>query len=313
MTNKTSTAALRAAAVDAAARGWHVFPLRPGAKVPALHGHEGCPGTDACRNGHVGWEQRATTDPARIRAAWSRGPFNIGLATGPSGLLVVDLDTAKPGQTPPADWDMAGVHDGQDVLAVLADRHHAPVPGDTFTVTTPSGGLHLYYRAPEGERLRNTAGRLGWKVDTRAHGGYVVAAGSIVDGRTYTCLSGQDPATLPTWLLDTLRPAPLPPPPDKPVRVGAGRRSRYLEAAVRMECARVEGAPDDQRNASLFAAATALGQLVAGGALTAEEHERVLLTAAGRHITVGAYSEAQARRTIASGLRHGATRPRQVA
>src|SRR4051794_7988719 len=167
MTNKTSTAALLAAALDAAARGWHVFPLRPGAKVPALHGHEGCPGTDACRNGHVGWEQRATTDPARIRAAWSRGPFNIGLATGPSGLLVVDLDTAKPGQTPPADWDMPGVQDGQDVLAVLADRQNAPVPGDTFTVSTPSGGLHLYYRAPEGERLRNTAGRLGWKVDTR--------------------------------------------------------------------------------------------------------------------------------------------------
>jgi hypothetical protein len=80
-----------------------------------------------------------------------------------------------------------------------------------------------------------------------------------------------------------------------------------------MECARVEGAPDDQRNASLFAAATALGQLVAGGALSAQEHERVLLRAAGRHIAVGAYSESQARRTIASGLRHGATRPRQVA
>lgn len=312
MTDKTSTALL-AAALAAAARGWHVFPLRPGTKVPALHGHESCPGTDACRDGHVGWEQRATTDPDRIRAAWSHGPFNIGLATGPSGLLVVDLDTAKPGQTTPADWAMPGVHDGQDVLAVLADRHCQQVDGDTFTVATPSGGLHLYYRAPEGERLRNTAGKLGWKVDTRAHGGYVVAAGSTVDGRTYECLSDQDPALLPAWLLADLRPAPLPPPPDRPVHIGSGRRSRYLDAAVRMECARVEGAPDDQRNACLFAAATALGQLVAGGALTAQEHERVLLTAAGRHIAVGAYSESQARNTIRSGLRHGATRPRQVA
>jgi hypothetical protein len=314
MTDQTSTtAALLAAALDAAARGWHVFPLRPGTKVPALHGHDSCPSTDACRDGHVGWEQRATTDPDRIRAAWSHGPFNIGLATGPSGLLVVDLDTAKPGQTPPADWDMPGVHDGQDVLAVLADRHNHPVPGDTCTVATPSGGLHLYYRTPEGERLRNTAGKLGWKVDTRAHGGYVVAAGSIVDGRRYERLSDQDPALLPAWLLAELRPAPLPPPPDRPVHIGSGRRSRYLDAAVRMECARVESAPDDQRNACLFAAATALGQLVAGGALSAQEHERVLLTAAGRHIAVGAYNESQARRTIASGLRHGATRPRQVA
>jgi hypothetical protein len=313
MTDQTSTTALLAAALDVAARGWHVFPLRPGTKVPALHGHDACPGAGACQDGHVGWEQRATTDPDRIRAAWSRGPFNIGLATGPSGLLVVDLDTAKPGQTPPDDWDMPGVRDGQDVLAVLADRHGHPVPGDTFTVATPSGGLHLYYRAPNSERLRNTQGSLGWKVDTRAHGGYVVAAGSIVDGRTYECLSDQDPALLPAWLLAELRPAPLPPPPDRPVHIASGRRSRYLDAAVRLECARVEDAPDNQRNATLFAAAVALGQLVAGGALSTEEHERVLLTAAGRHIAVGAYSEQQARNTIRSGLRKGENRPRQVA
>ncbi|MEV7325310.1 bifunctional DNA primase/polymerase [Streptomyces sp. NPDC093970] len=52
-------------------------------------------------------------------------------------------------------------------------------------VKTPSGGTHLYYAAPEGEKLRSTAGKLGWKVDTRAAGGYVVGAGSIVNGRTY--------------------------------------------------------------------------------------------------------------------------------
>lgn len=309
----TSTTALLAAALDAAVRGWHVFPLRPGAKVPALHGYNSCPGTGPCESGHAGWEQRATTNPARIRAAWSRGPFNIGLATGPSGLVVVDLDAAKSGQTPPDEWRLPGVQDGQDVLAVLADQHHEPAPGDTCTVATPSGGLHLYYRAPEGERLRNTQGSIGWKVDTRAHGGYVVAPGSVVDGRTYDYLSTQDPAELPAWLLAELRPAPLPPPPARPVPVGTGRRSRYVDAAVRMECARVEGAPDNQRNACLFAAAVALGQLVAGGALTVEEHERVLVTAAGRHIAVGAYSERQARKTIASGLRHGQTRPRAVA
>ena len=315
MTGTTVSLAARllAAALGAAGRGWHVFPLRPGGKVPALHGHDTCPGTGPCATGHVGWEQRATTDPARIRAAWTRGPFNIGLATGPSGLVVVDLDAAKPGETPPPDWRLSGVRDGQDVLAVLADRHNEPAPGDTCTVSTPSGGLHLYYRSPVDERLRNTQGSVGWKVDTRAHGGYVVAPGSIVDDRTYTYLSTQDPAPLPGWLLDSLRPAPLPPPPTRPVEVGTRRRSRYVDAAVRLECARVEGAPDHQRNATLFAAALALGQLVAGGALGAEEHERVLLTAAGRHIAVGAYSERQARNTIRSGLRKGAIRPREVA
>jgi hypothetical protein len=312
-TTMTSGTALLTAALDAARHGWHVFPLRPGTKVPALHGHDNCPRTGACASGHVGWEQRATIDPDRIRAAWSAGAFNIGLATGPSGLVVVDLDAAKPGQTAPAEWCLAGVRDGQDVLAVLADHHGQPMPADTCTVATPSGGLHLYYRAPEGEQLRNTAGTLGWKIDTRARGGYVVASGSVVDGRAYESLSTQDPAPLPAWLVDALRPAPLPPPPERPVPVGKGRRSRYVDAAVRMECARVEGARKDQRNATLFAAANALGQLVAGGALTAEEHEHALLAAAARHIAVGAFNELQARRTIASGLRHGATRPREVA
>jgi hypothetical protein len=306
--------ALLTAALDAAARGWPVFPLRPGGKTPALHGHDTCPHTGACTSGHVGWEHRATTDPDRIRTAWARGPFNIGLATGPAGLLVIDLDAAKPGQTPPTEWSLPGVRDGQDVLAVLAEQSGQPTPGDTCTVATPSGGLHLYYQAPvEGERLRNTAGTLGWKIDTRAHGGYVVAPGSIVNGRMYAYLSRQNPAPLPAWLLTALRPTPLPPPPARPVETGTGRRSRYLDAAIRMECARVENAPDHQRNACLFAAALALGQLVAGGCLTAPDHERVLLTAAGRHIAVGAFSERQARNTIASGLRSGANRPRQVA
>lgn len=309
----TSTADLLAAALDMAARGWHVFPLRPGTKRPALHGHEHCPRTDACRDGHVGWEQRATTDLARIRAAWTHGAFNIGVATGPSDLLVADLDAAKPGEIPPEPWRLPGVRDGQDVLAVLADHSGHPAPADTCTVATPSGGLHLYYRAPAGARLRNTQGTLGWKVDTRAHGGYVVAPGSIVDGRPYAFVSDQDPAALPDWLHTALRPAPLPPPPARPVQIGSARRSSYLDAAIRMECERVHNAPDHQRNAYLYAAALALGQLVAGGALSAEEHEQVLLTAAWQHIAVGAYSERQARQTIASGLRKGANRPRQVA
>ncbi|WP_174855817.1 bifunctional DNA primase/polymerase, partial [Streptomyces rishiriensis] len=39
MTHDAQSALLRAA-LDAAARGWHVFPLRPGTKRPALHGEQ---------------------------------------------------------------------------------------------------------------------------------------------------------------------------------------------------------------------------------------------------------------------------------
>jgi len=97
------------------------------------------------------------------------------------------------------------------------------------------------------------------------------------------------------------------------VRVASGRRSRYLGAAVRLECQKVHDAAKGQRNAALYAAAVALGQLVAGKELTEHEVTVHLLTAAGRHIAVGAYSEHQACATVASGMQRGANRPRQVA
>jgi bifunctional DNA primase/polymerase-like protein len=312
----TSTPLLDSA-LAAAERGWHVFPLKPGAKVPALHGYDRCPRTGACVGRHVGWEQRATTDPGRIRSAWSAGPFNIGLACGPSGLVVLDLDTTKPDDDPP-EWVRAepGVRDGQDVLAVLAEQLGEELPGDTYTVATRSGGIHLYFTAPDGVRLGNTAGErgqgLGWKIDTRAHGGQVVAAGSVVGGRHYRVLADVEPAPLPTWLVDLLTPAPPPPAPTMPVRTATGGRDAYLNAAIHGNTAKVIDAKTE-RNAALYGASVALGQLVASSALTEAEVAAALMSAAAKHIVLGAYSERQARQTIASGLRNGANRPRQVA
>lgn len=316
----TQTDALQTSALAAAERGWHVFPLRPHVKRPALHGRSTCPGTGLCEREHQGWEQRATTDAARIRAAWAHKCYNIGLATGPSGLCVLDLDTLKPGETTadvPSPWRKRGATCGEDVLISLAEQAGQPLLGDTLTVVTPSGGLHLYYRAPEGVELRNTGGEhghgLGWKIDTRACGGYVVAPGSMTPDGTYRVVHDVVPTQLPDWLADRLTPAPLPPAPVVPIRTGQGRRSRYLEAAVRAEGAKVTGAAKGQRNGALYGAALALGQLVAGGSLTAEEVTAVLLDAAGRHLAVRAYSEHQARQTIASGLHAGSKRPRQIA
>jgi hypothetical protein len=71
-------------------------------------------------------------------------------------------------------------------------------------VRTGSGGTHLYFTAPAGAELRNSAGRLGWLVDTRAHGGYVVGAGSSVHRRPYSVAHDTMPATLPSWLAERL-------------------------------------------------------------------------------------------------------------
>ena len=213
-------------------RGWHVFPLRPGGKRPAFPDHkaEDCTGTDLrCHSRHQGWEPRATTDPGRIGRAWARTPFNVGIATGPSGLLVIDLDKPKPGEVPPPEWALPGITDGADVLATLCERHGQPWPGETFTVRTRRGGLHLYFTAPPGVRLGNTSGRsergLGWLIDTRGHGGYVVAPGSFVDlpdgtGR-YEVIYDRTPAPLPDWLTVLLTaPADNPPTECRPAAPG---------------------------------------------------------------------------------------------
>ncbi|MCP2255231.1 Bifunctional DNA primase/polymerase, N-terminal [Prauserella aidingensis] len=303
-------------ALDAAARGWHVFPLAVGGKRPALHGATRCPGTGPCADGHRGWEQRATTDPDRIRRAWAHAPYNVGIATGPSGLCVLDLDTAEPGEPVPERWAKHGVRGGEDVLAIVATEAEQDVPGDTLTVATPSGGLHLYFAAPSGVELRNTggdAGRgLGWKVDTRAGGGYVVAPGSVTGTGAYRYIYDGPVAPLPEWLADRLAPTPLPEAPTVPIRPATGRADRYVTAAVREECRRVSEARTD-RNATLYAAAVALGQLVAGGALPDDEARQALRAAAGRHIGVRQFSAREADKTITSGMAAGAHRPRQVA
>ncbi|GAB1508181.1 bifunctional DNA primase/polymerase [Actinophytocola sp. KF-1] len=317
--NTSHTTDLLAAALAATARGWHVFPLRAGSKEPAIHGEAQCPRTGDCRDGHRTPEQRATVAlSAQDQAAWTVRRWNTAVATGPSGLLVIDLDVPKPDDKPRPDvWNLPGVHDGLDVFVAVCEQARQPVPWDTFTVRTPSGGTHLYFRAPHGVRLRNTSGDrgrgLGWKVDTRAWGGHVVAPGCVVDGHRYEITNDRDPAPLPPWLCERLAPPPLPTAPARPVTVGRDRRARYLESAIRAEAGKVANAASGERNHTLYTAAFALGQLVAGGELAAADVEAALLTAAGRHIAAGAFTERKARQTIRSGIRNGAVRPRRVA
>ncbi|MFZ4296898.1 bifunctional DNA primase/polymerase [Streptomyces cinereoruber] len=258
-------------ALNAASRGWPVFPLRPGDKRPAGHSEERCPHTGRCAAGHCTPEERATIDRARIEAAWTHKPYNVGLATGPAGLVVIDLDLPKPGEkTAPETW--AGFRDGIEVFTAVCERAGHPVPAGTYTVRTGRGGLHLYFTAPEGKRLRGSAGRLGWKVDTRAWGGYVVAPGSVVNRRPYEVVNAVDPIPLPTWLCDLLTPPPAPAPMSvTALRARIGKADRYAAAALEGELAKLAAAPDGEHNLTLYRAAYALGRLVAAGSLSEQE------------------------------------------
>ncbi|MFJ6012090.1 bifunctional DNA primase/polymerase [Streptomyces sp. NPDC092952] len=248
---------LLAAALDAAERGWHVFPLRPGGKRPALHAETVCPRTGPCTGGHLKWEDRATTDPDRIRRAWASGPYNIGIATGRSHLVVVDLDKPKDGTDAP---------DGVANLAALAERAGQAVPA-TRTVRTPSGGLHLYFSAPAAARLRNTAGSVAPLVDTRAWGGYVAAAGSTIDGHRYETVGPALIRPLPAWLLQLL----VPPHPSTTPTLGRApappRSCRYAGSALQRETETVRHAAEGTRNTALLRAARAIGRFIAWGDL----------------------------------------------
>ncbi|MEU5776197.1 bifunctional DNA primase/polymerase [Streptomyces venezuelae] len=244
------------AALTAAHRGWHVHPLRPGAKGSALHGERSCPHTGQCAAGHRKWEQRATTDPARIRRAWSVGAFNVGIATGPSRLLVVDLDISKGNGSADAPC-------GATNFQALCERAGTPWPA-TYTVRTPSGGLHLYFHTSQ--PLPNTAGTLAAHIDTRGQGGNIVAAGSHTPQGTYA-VEVDGPATdLPAWLHALLRaPDTMPGTGRLAPLLVPGTASRRASVSLTREAAQVAGTGEGGRNQRLLEGARALGRFIAWG------------------------------------------------
>lgn len=292
---------LLTAALSAAERGWYVHPLRPGGKAPALHGEDRCTRADACSAGHLKWEQRATLDADRIRGAWAVREFNVGIAPGPSGLVVVDLDLPKP-------EDDADTPSGVDSFKALCERAGQAVP-TTYQVRTPSGGAHLYFTAPTTARLPSSKGKLAKRIDTRAWGGNVVAPGSIVNGQAYEVTDPAPVADLPAWLLDALTPAPQP---AQPVRIHMPRcGNRAAEVALQRETLAAATASEGDRNAQLLRSARAVGRFVAWGDLPRQAVEQAFQVAGES----AGLSAAECRSTVRSALNWSirTCRPRETA
>jgi len=270
-------------ALAAADAGWHVFPCAPGSKRPAFRDN---------------WQCLATVDHDRIRAWWARQPYNIGIACGPSGLVVIDLDVSD------------GPASGADALRGLCAAHGQRYPAGTHTVDTPSGGTHLYFTAPA-TPLRNSAGRLGPLIDVRADGGYVVGDGSVIDGRRYAARGDFLPLALPLpgWITRLLTERPALPAIGVPLPLlGRDQGRAYALAAFREETQRVAEARIGTRNDTLNRAAFNLGQLVAAGLIPPLPVMTGLAEAAAR----AGLPDDEARRTIRSGLAAGVRKPRAV-
>jgi hypothetical protein len=170
--SRTLPALVTKAALAYARRGAPVFPCKPGGKKPLTY------------NGFYD----ATTDLRRITTWWSRWPgANIGIPTGErSGLLVLDVDLDA----------------GGSESLVRLERVNGPLP-ETAKARTGGGGIHVFFRYPAGETVRNSTGKLGPGLDIRGEGGYVVVPPSRTEGMYEWLVKA--PLAQPVWLLGCLK------------------------------------------------------------------------------------------------------------
>lgn len=159
--------------------GYRIFPCTPRAKRPAgalaPHGFKD-----------------ASSDRETITRWWTAQPdANIGLPTDEAnGVFVLDVD-------PPH---------GHESWARLCAGHEQP---QTYTVQTPSGGLHLYFKWPQGGQRRRIKVWPG--LDFMGEGGYVVAPPSVLESGAYQIKDHSELAEVPDWLLAALAPLELSP------------------------------------------------------------------------------------------------------
>ncbi|MEY9934278.1 hypothetical protein ABH926_008943 [Catenulispora sp. GP43] len=257
-------------ALSLAQLGWHILPLTWTQKRPlancdqceprrgtAPHNPAGCPCIPAGRWCHG--VRAATIDPDRLTAWWTAEPRAVpGVATGPSGLCLIDIDTGHqplpdnlathllPGidlsaeDIPAAEWnDRARFRDGRDSLSLLARLRGRSNPwpqGEEYrpvSTATPSGGRHLWYRTPAPglhQVIANTRKPrpygLAWQVDIKAGWSYGIAPGATTAAGLYKPLNGH-PAhvgTMPPWKAAEVIRVASQSPPEPAVHSGTERR-----------------------------------------------------------------------------------------
>lgn len=158
------------------AKGFGVFVVIPGTKDP-LDGYS--------------WYSRQSQDPDEIAKLFAKKPnCNYGVYPG-EGYVVIDLDTG-PGKD--------GIKAFNDICAENGLDGFLDI--DTMMVNTPSGGVHLYFKAPFATGIANDFPD---GIDVRGVNGYVVGPGSELPNGEYE-LCAAEIADLPTWLEEYTRP-----------------------------------------------------------------------------------------------------------
>jgi P4 family phage/plasmid primase-like protien len=277
-----------AAALDLAARGFAVHPLRPGGKAALV----------------PKWQERATTDPAQIRAWWEKWPSaNVGVALGLSSHVVIDCDRH---------------HEGQDGVAAFhawAEANDVEL-GDVPCGITPRDGRHYYFVLPAGVDVGNGVDRIPGLpgIEIRAGRKYVVAPPSYsseYDAPWSWSLPPADAARveLPAVIVDiagSYIKRDVLPEPGEPAAGGDDETGDPTPAWYQMilrELARVE---HPGRNEALNAKAHAIGRcFVAFDRVDRAAAERDLTNVARRMRGPEPLDDGEIARTIKSGLDAG--------
>ena len=120
---------------------------------------------------------------------------NLGIPTGKvNNIIVVDLDFYTKKGDPPFIYENTQFYKnfGYNYIDDF----------DTFTVKSPSGGLHLYFKYDENVDKTTSNGEE--HVDTRGNGGYIVSPNSIINGNKYEIIKDTHFKHLPDNLKDYL-------------------------------------------------------------------------------------------------------------
>ncbi len=166
------------AALDLADLGFHVFPLIPNSKLPAI----------------MDFPHLASRDTNQIKRWWVdpvleiEKSFNIGVSTTRfaenRSIVCVDVDNKN------------GKNGSDELLGLELEGCEFP---DTFTQITPTGGQHLVYWWDQ--PIKGSISKLGKGLDILSKGKQFVGAGSTIDGKSYKQIT--KPITrAPDWLIE---------------------------------------------------------------------------------------------------------------
>ncbi|WP_445216784.1 DUF3987 domain-containing protein [Bradyrhizobium sp. Pa8] len=248
-----------------------------------------------------GWREAATCDSDQISTWFERAAALPAIPCGPNNLLVIDCD--RHGD------DADGV---AGFKSLITERGALPL--HVPLVKSPNGGVHVYFRQPDGEALGNGRGSLPPGIDVRGVGGFVVGPGAqLPDGRGWTLVPERtaikDAPPLPLWLAAMLRP----PSPTQVRRSDAqttDQRGRAYALAtldgVEVELAAV---PAGERNERIYKTAFRLATMAARGWLTQSDIIATLERACEGNLYLREHGRGATMKTIESGIRDGLSVP----